>query len=91
MQKRNPSQQNPDPVPEDNEQPQAMVERPGGEVFEIDGRERQVELDSAPRHELDSVPKHELDAREWTRELDSRMRYELGVLNGAPPLPSELE
>ena len=68
-----------------------MVERPEGEIYEIDGRERQIELDSVPRHEIDGVPRHELEVQEWARELDSRMRFELGVLNGAPPLPPELE
>lgn len=73
MRKRNPPKQEPDPVPEVGEDPPNMVERPEGEV-----------------HELDSTAKHELEARERARELDSRERYELGVLNGAPALPHEL-
>lgn len=82
MRKRNPPKQEPDPLPGVGEEPPEMVERPEGEVYEIDGRERQVELDS--------TAKHELGARERARELDSRERYELGVLNGAPALPREL-
>lgn len=91
MRKLRASKSKPDPssVAADEEPPD-IVERPEGEVYEIDGRERQVELDGAPRHELDSAAKHELDAQERARELDSTARYELGVLNGAPPLPSEL-
>ncbi|KAA6412869.1 MAG: hypothetical protein FRX48_03862 [Lasallia pustulata] len=88
LRKRNASPSNSDPVPEE---PLGMVERPEGEIYEIDGRERQIELDSVPRHEIDGVPRHELEVQEWARELDSRMRFELGVLNGAPPLPPELE
>ncbi|KAA6412355.1 MAG: hypothetical protein FRX48_03345 [Lasallia pustulata] len=88
MRKRNASPSKSEPVPEE---PLGRVERPEGEIYEINGREREVELDSVPRHEIDGVPRHELEVQEWARELDSSMRFELGVLNGAPPLPPELE
>ncbi|KAA6412868.1 MAG: hypothetical protein FRX48_03861 [Lasallia pustulata] len=82
MRKRNASPSKSDPVPEE---PLGMVERPEGEIYEINGRENSV-----PRHETDGVRRHDLEVQEWIRELDRRMRYVLGVLNGARPLPPEL-
>lgn len=82
MRKRNPPKQELDPIPGVVEESRDMVGRPEEEVYEINGREGQVELDSTSRHEL--------EVRQRARELDSRERYELGVLNGALALPPEL-
>ncbi|KAA6412887.1 MAG: hypothetical protein FRX48_03880 [Lasallia pustulata] len=87
MRKRIASPSKSEPVPEE---PLGRVERPEGEIYEINGRERQVELDSVPRHEIDGVPRHELEVQERARELVRRMMYELGVHNGAWSLPPEL-